>query len=145
MKAVYLVSSRMSLSIANTSGLHLINSPSRSKLVCAELGSRVALHVILRLTAFLGYASSCGTRGVERHIRLHARGSCESVDSASFQFCQRGLGWTQDERRDDMHLEIAGALGIEDAVNQVQQEARACHQHLRAHVGAAQECLHTRR
>jgi hypothetical protein len=27
----------------------------------------------------------------------------------------------------------------------VQQEARACHQHLRAHVGAAQECLHTRR
>ena len=52
---------------------------------------------------------------------------------------------TQDDRRDERHLEIAGALGIQDAVNQVQQEARACHQYLRAHVGAAQERLHTRR
>ena len=34
MKAVYVTSSRVSFKSANTSGLHLISSPSKSKLVC---------------------------------------------------------------------------------------------------------------
>lgn len=78
MKAVYLASSRMSLSMANTSGLHLINSPSRSKLVCAELGSRVALHVIFAFDGIFGLNFDLAvTRGIEGHVRLHARVACE--------------------------------------------------------------------
>ena len=41
-------------------------------------------------------------------MSLHARVACECVDSASIQFCERGLGWTQDERRDETRGKTQG-------------------------------------